>query len=45
MYGSSGFVENLNLENMMDAQNCANSTGNYVHYMDGLFGFAENFSI
>ena len=30
---------------MMDVQTCANSTGNYVHYMDVLFGFAENFSI
>ena len=45
MYRSSRFVENLNLVNMMDAQNCTNSMGNYVHYMDGLFGFAENFSI
>ena len=45
MYGSSGFAENFNLANMMDVQTCANSTGNYVHYMDVLFGFAEKFSI
>ena len=45
MYGSSGFAENFNLVNMMDVQTCANSMGNYVHYMDVLFGFAENFSI
>ena len=30
---------------MKNVQNCANSTGNYVHSMDGLSRFAKNSSI
>ena len=38
-YGMSGFMEKLNIQNMI------NSTGNCVHYMYGLSGFAEKLNI
>ena len=34
-----GFAEKLNI------QYCGNSTGNYVHYMSGMFGFAEKLNL
>ena len=36
MQGMVGFAEKLNI------QYCGNSTGNSVHYMSGMSGFAEN---
>ena len=35
MYGLSAFTEWLNIKN------CVNSTGNWVYYMYGMFGFTE----
>ena len=31
MYGLSWFIENTNSADMLNAQNCENLTGNYVH--------------
>ena len=45
MYELIGFTENLNFVNMLNVQNCAISTGNCVHYMYGLYGFAEDSNI
>ena len=38
MYGFSGFLDNLNI------QNCVNSMGNGVLFMYGFCGFALNFN-
>ena len=39
MFGMSGFVEKLNI------QNYVNSTGNYVNYMYEMSGFVDKLNI
>ena len=39
MYEMSRYAEKLKI------QNCINSTRNCVHYIDGLFGFANKLNI
>ena len=41
----SGFAKNLNSRDMLNVQNCANSTENCIYQLYGLSGFAENLNI